>query len=131
MVLTLHQCDFFSVGDSLLAAMIFMLKKHKKSNFSFYLIQTNQDNFQMTLLTIYGPIWKIVAAHWSGKGYKTIPKQSGVQRSTVRKDYSQVVSLQDTCQSSQEWTSQHIHPKIWLCNAQICTVTLPHWAFYY
>ena len=44
-----------------------------------------------------------VAAHQSGKGYLSSYRE---------KDYSQVENIQDSCQSSQEWTSQQVHPKV-------------------
>jgi len=53
----------------------------------------------------------IVTAHQSGKGYKAISKLFGVHYS-AEKEYSQVENIQDSCQSSQEWTSQQAHPKV-------------------
>jgi len=60
----------------------------------------------------------IVAAHQSGKGYKAISKQIGVHYSTERDYFSQVENIQDSLQSSQEGTSQQVHPKVRLCNPQ-------------
>lgn len=34
------------------------------------------------------------------------------------KDYTKVETLQYKCRSFQEWKSQHIQPKVRLCNAQ-------------
>lgn len=53
----------------------------------------------------------------SMKGSKAISKQSEVYRSTLR-DYSQVQSVQDNCQSSQECMSLQIHLKVRTCSPQ-------------
>ena len=34
------------------------------------------------------------------------------------RDYSPVENIEDSCQSTQEWTSQQVHPKVRVCNAQ-------------
>lgn len=58
----------------------------------------------------------IAAAHPSGKCYMGIFKHFEVLHSTVR-NYSQVESIQDSYQSSQDWISMEIHSKVKLCNA--------------
>ena len=60
----------------------------------------------------------IVAAHQCGKGYKDISKQFAVYYCSVKKDHSQGKYIQDSCQSSSEWMSQHVHLKVRLCKAQ-------------
>lgn len=51
-----------------------------------------------------------------GEGYKAIYKQSEVHYSTERTIITR--GVQDRCQSSQEWKSQQIKPKVRLSNAQ-------------
>lgn len=57
-----------------------------------------------------------VAALQSRQGYKADSKQFEVHHSAVRQ--SQVENIQDSCQSSQEWTSQQVNPKIRLSSGQ-------------
>ena len=61
---------------------------------------------------------QLLLPHQSGKGQKVISKLFGVHHSIKRKKYSQVENIQDSCQSSQELTSQQVHLKVRLLNAQ-------------
>lgn len=52
-----------------------------------------------------------------GEGYKAIYKQSEVHYSTERTIIHKRGNIQDRCQSSPEWKSQQIKPKVRLSNA--------------
>ena len=58
----------------------------------------------------------IVAAHQSVKGYKVIYKSFSLL-CFFEKDYLHVENIQDSCQFSQEWLSQHVNLEVRLCNA--------------
>jgi len=49
---------------------------------------------------------------------QVLPVNLGSPSFYREKDYSQVENIQESCQSSQEWTSQQVHPKVRLCDAQ-------------
>jgi len=59
---------------------------------------------------INDPRAAIAASYQSGKDYKAISKNIWSPSLYNENDYSNMLNIQDGCQSSQELTSEHVYP---------------------